>query len=180
MLGGAGSALINCPCPPMGHRNVLCDQEAPGSIALLHACAARDDTSVPTVSARASTAGRVVIHPTPGAIRHVQPLHRTCQGADPANVSSSVRRTLTGRATSANCVWLELPSGQRRPEPSAQASVAGLATSIDPDRRVPDGSRVDRSPNPALYRPRGPDVLSERLTPLRALMVRLAEFAGVR
>jgi hypothetical protein len=34
-----------------------CDQEAPGSIALLHTCAARDDTSVPTVSARAPPAG---------------------------------------------------------------------------------------------------------------------------
>ena len=52
------------------------DQEAPGSIALLHTCAARDDTSVPTVSARAPPAGQVAMHPTPDAIRHEQPLQR--------------------------------------------------------------------------------------------------------
>jgi hypothetical protein len=56
-----------------------CNQEAPGSIALLHICAARDDTSVPTVSARAPPAGQVAMHPTPDAIRHEQPFHRNSQ-----------------------------------------------------------------------------------------------------
>ena len=57
MPGGADSVLTtampaNWP-PAKAPRN----QEAPGSTALLHTCAARDDTSVPTVSARAPPAG---------------------------------------------------------------------------------------------------------------------------
>jgi hypothetical protein len=76
MPGGAGSALIDCHARQLATGKTLRDQEAPGSIALLHTCAARDDTSVPTVSARAPPAGQVAIHPTPDAIRHEQPLQR--------------------------------------------------------------------------------------------------------
>jgi hypothetical protein len=68
--GRAGSVLTPATpskCPP-GHASR--DQEAPGSIALLQTCVARDDTSVPTVSARAPPAGQVAMHPTPDAICH--------------------------------------------------------------------------------------------------------------
>jgi type IV pilus biogenesis protein CpaD/CtpE len=57
MPSGAGSALIDCHARQLATGKTLRDQEAPGSIALLHTCAARDDTSVPTVSARAPPAG---------------------------------------------------------------------------------------------------------------------------
>ncbi|MBE1603650.1 hypothetical protein HEB94_000498 [Actinopolymorpha pittospori] len=76
MPGGAGSALIDCHARQLATGKTLRDQAAPGSIALLHTCAARDDTSVPTVSARAPPAGQVAMHPTPDAIRHEQPLQR--------------------------------------------------------------------------------------------------------
>jgi hypothetical protein len=52
------AAFSRLPCPPDWPPGTAPrDQEAPGSIALLHTYAARDDTSVPTVSARAPPAG---------------------------------------------------------------------------------------------------------------------------
>ena len=157
------------PCTPMGHRSLLCDQEAPGSIALLHACAARDDTSVPTVSARASTAGRVVIHPTPDAIRHVQPLHRTGQGTDPAK-RQLLRPQDSNR--SRDICQLRL-AGTTQWSTMAGAISAGLvfatveyvAVPVDrddgrcravaaPEQTVP--GQHHRSPNPGLHRSRRP------------------------
>jgi hypothetical protein len=103
MSGGVGSALIDCHARQLATGKTLRDQEAPGSIALLHTCAARDDTSVPTVSARAPPAGQVAMHPTPDAIRHEQPLQRDSRNR-PANASRPFRGTLTGRAACANRV----------------------------------------------------------------------------
>ena len=57
MPGGAGSVLTTAMPAKWPPGKTPRDQEAPGSIALLHTCAARDDTSVPTVSARAPPAG---------------------------------------------------------------------------------------------------------------------------
>ena len=52
------AAFSRLPCAPnWPPGKAPRDQETPGSIALLHTCAARDDTSVPTVSARALPAG---------------------------------------------------------------------------------------------------------------------------
>jgi hypothetical protein len=57
MPGGAGSVLTTAMPANSPPGKAPRDQEAPGSIALLHTYAARDDTSVPTVSARAPPAG---------------------------------------------------------------------------------------------------------------------------
>lgn len=57
MPGGAGSVLTTAMPANWPQGKAPRDQEAPGSIALLQTCAARDDTSVPTVSARAPPAG---------------------------------------------------------------------------------------------------------------------------
>jgi hypothetical protein len=54
IAGGVLTTAMRANWPP---GEAPSDQEAPGSIALLHTCAARDDTSVPTVSARAPPAG---------------------------------------------------------------------------------------------------------------------------
>jgi hypothetical protein len=57
MPGGAGSVLTTAMPAELATGKAPRDQEAPGSTALLHTCAARDDTSVPTVSVRAPPAG---------------------------------------------------------------------------------------------------------------------------
>jgi hypothetical protein len=57
MPGGAGIVLTTAMPANSPPAKAPRDQVAPGSIALLHTCAARDDTSIPTVSARAPPAG---------------------------------------------------------------------------------------------------------------------------
>lgn len=110
MPGGAGNVLTTAIPANWPPGNAPRDQEAPGSIALLHTCAARDDTSVPTVSARAPPAGQVAMHPTPDAIRHEQPLQRNSRDR-PANASRPFRGILPGRAAEA------LTSHHQRKEP---------------------------------------------------------------
>ena len=117
-----------------------CNQEAPGSIALLHICAARDDTSVPTVSARAPPAGQVAMHPTPDAIRHEQPFHRNSQegGSQRQPLSSgmlSAAAAAVSRVLSCQ-VAVSMVSDRGRDEPAGILQAVPLPSHDKPPRRV--------------------------------------------
>ena len=120
MPGGAGSGLIDCPAhrSPPGR---IPDQEAPGSIALLYICTARDDTSVPTVSARALPTGQVATHPTPDAIRHEQPLQQNNRGGALGPTPGAPCRMVIDSAASVS----ERCLARRYPSPS-NTSLHGL------------------------------------------------------
>lgn len=98
------AAFSRLPCPPIGHRARLpAIRKPPGSIALLHTCAARDDTSVLPCQRvpRRPGRSRCTRPQTPSDMRS---LSNENSRNGPANASRPFRTILTGRAASASLV----------------------------------------------------------------------------